>query len=93
MPLRARAGAASLKLDDLAEGANDYAATPRPRGRGLVEAVFEPPRRQAHGLTPRPRGRGLVEAREGRWICAGQLTTPRPRGRGLVEARQRIFFA
>ncbi len=63
--------------------------TPRPRGRGPIEASIMTVLVLCRWLTPRPRGRGPIEASGCGNPGVIDVMTPRPRGRGPIEAGRR----
>ena len=82
-----RAVVASLKLRISSSPVNLPLKIPRPRGRGLIEALpLRQIPKQAKTI-PRPRGRGLIEAKHCRANIRQGVVIPRPRGRGLIEAQ------
>ena len=64
---------------------------PRPKGRGLIEAIVATARRTGPVLFPRPKGRGLIEAPACRPLTQYTSPFPRPKGRGLIEAMSCVF--
>src|SRR6266403_1919056 len=62
--------------------------SPRPHGRGPIEASFPGFTDRAVKGSPRPHGRGPIEARAHNRLRRMTPESPRPHGRGPIEAVQ-----
>ena len=83
--IRDLAVAAPLKPAGLWRPPSVLNCYPRPRGRGPIEARYEPTHSAVSPAYPRPRGRGPIEAGTGGHLAGILACYPRPRGRGPIE--------